>query len=139
MSTKMTKDFAVKGKHREAMKVGGVRCGKRSPRIAAKLNSTTALTAAEKAFGSPMALDPASLGFDMKAVEEEMKRPSYDKRSHAALYPAPATKARSSGKPGHQAGARRHGMIHQPGYSSCTSHGRESQKTQAVHSRGSKS
>lgn len=136
----MTKDFAVKGKHREAMKVGGVRCGKRSPRIAAKLNSTTALTAVEKAFGSTVAIDPASLGFDMKAVEEEKKRPSYDKRSHSALYPAPATKAvRSSGKPGHQAGARRHGMIHQPGYSSCTSHGHESQKTQAVHSRGSKS
>jgi len=103
-----------------AAKVGGRRCVKRSRRAAREMHSPTPVTAAEYAFGSPMAsaLDPASLGFDMNAVEGEAKQPTYDRQQRRrARYPkaARAKIARSGGN----AAVRRRGVLHQPGGASC--------------------
>ena len=107
------------GGREAAAKVGGRRVVKRGRRAPREVRSPTAVTAAEYAFGSPMSLDPASLGFDVKAAEEETKRPSFDaqrRRRRASRYPAAASKvARSGGN----AGVRRRGMLHQPGGASC--------------------
>eukprot|EP01043_Picozoa_sp_COSAG02_P020091 COSAG02_NODE_983_length_15470_cov_4.269924_5_plen_198_part_00 len=107
------------GGRREAKKVGGRRCAKHSRRTPTAPHCPTAVTAAEYAFGSPMALDPASLGFDVKAADEEAKRPSYDsRRRRSARYPDASTKVpRSSGNVARA--ARRRGMLHQPGGASC--------------------
>eukprot|EP01043_Picozoa_sp_COSAG02_P032886 COSAG02_NODE_2216_length_9487_cov_916.793460_3_plen_199_part_00 len=106
------------GGRRAATKVGGRRCVKRTRRAVREDYSRTAVTAAEYAFGSPMALDPASLGFDVKAAEEEAKRPGFggQRQRRKAWYPVAAVKvARSGGN----AGVRRRGMLHQPGGASC--------------------
>ena len=99
-----------------AAKVGGRRCAKRAPRGARQVHAATAVTAVEYAFGSPMALDPASLGFDVKAAEQEAKlKPSYDKQQRRrARYPT-AKAVRSGGN----AAMRRRGMLQQPGGASC--------------------
>ena len=99
-----------------AAKVGGRRCVKRAPRAAHQACAATAVTAVEYAFGSPMALDPASLGFDVKAAEQEAKmKPSYDKQQRRkARYPTPRA-VRAGGN----ATVRRRGVLHQPGGASC--------------------
>ena len=101
-----------------AQKVGGRRCMKRVRRAARPMHSPTAVTAAEYAFGSPMALDPASLGFDVKAVEEEAKRPIYDKQHRRMARYAKVAGAKMA-RQGGNAAVRRRGMLHQPGGSSC--------------------
>merc|ERR1719240_1155990 len=102
-----------------ARKVGGRRCMKRTRRAVHPAHSPTAVTAAEFAFGSPMhALDPASLGFDVKAVEEEAKRPSYDNKHRRMARYATAAGAKMARRGGN-ASTRRRGMLHQPGGSSC--------------------
>ena len=106
------------GGRRAATKVGGRRCTKRARRAPRGGYTPTAVTAAEYAFGSPMALDPASLGFDVKAAEEEAKRPGFDgqRQRRKARYPVVGVKvARSGGNEG----VRRRGMMHQPGGASC--------------------
>jgi ubiquitin len=97
-----------------AAMVGGRRVAKRPARAPRVPYSPTAVTAAEYAFGSPMALDPASLGFDVKAADEEAKKPIYDTRTQRSRsqqrYPQAATKvARYSGN----AAARRRGVLQQ--------------------------
>ncbi len=106
------------GGRRAATKVGGRRRVNRARRVTREGYTPTAVTAAEYAFGSPMALDPASLGFDVKAAEEEAKRPGFDgqRQRRKAPYPVAGAKvARSGGN----AGVRRRGMLHQPGGASC--------------------
>merc|ERR1712196_445398 len=94
-----------------AQKVGGRRCMKRARRAARPMHSPTAVTAAEYAFGSPMVLDPASLGFDVKAVEEEAKRPSYDKQ-HRRMARYPTVAGAKTTRQGGNAAVRRRGMLH---------------------------
>merc|ERR1711939_1236905 len=103
-----------------AQKVGGRRCMKRARRVARPMHSPTAVTAAEYAFGSPMSLDPASLGFDVKAVEEEAKRPSYDKQHRRkARYSKTGAAGAKMGRSNSNVAVRRRGMLQQPGGASC--------------------
>jgi hypothetical protein len=97
-----------------AAKVGGRRVAKRVARPARVQFSPTAVTAAEYAFGSPLAsLDPAAMGFDMEAAEEVAKA-NFAQVSRSRRFQPASTKV-AQRRPDRNSAMRRQGRVMQPG------------------------